>query len=111
MRICRSNTLCDCNNWVLTNKLAFLSYYVINSLLPNDAIWRNDLCELSISLREFIWGFNTRCYTLVQGFCFFWWFLMGCKELKLVLRYTVLLSCAVAQNSLATDLKRRQSSV
>ncbi len=32
-------------------------------------------------LWEFIWGFNTRCYTLVQGFCFFWLFLMGCKEL------------------------------
>ncbi len=24
---------------------------------------------------------NTRRYTLVQGFCFFWLFLMGCKEL------------------------------
>ncbi len=52
-----------------------------NSLLPNNAIWRHDLCELSISLWEFIWGFNTRRYTLVQGFCFFWLFLMGCKEL------------------------------
>ncbi len=28
----------------------------VNSLLPNDAIWRHDLCELSISLWEFIWG-------------------------------------------------------
>ncbi len=27
-------------------------------------------------------GFNTRRYTLVQGFCFFWLFLMGCKELN-----------------------------
>ncbi len=26
-------------------------------------------------------GFNTRHYTLVQGFCFFWLFLMGCKGL------------------------------
>ncbi len=54
-----------------------------NSLLPNDAIWRHDLCELSISLWEFIRGFNTRRNTLVQGFCFFWLFLMGCKELTL----------------------------
>ncbi len=30
---------------------------IINSLLPNDTIWCHDLCELSISLREFIWGF------------------------------------------------------
>ncbi len=28
----------------------------INSLLPNDAIWCHDLCALSISLWEFIWG-------------------------------------------------------
>ncbi len=28
-----------------------------NSLLPNDVIWRHDLCELSISLWEFIWCF------------------------------------------------------
>ncbi len=28
-----------------------------NSLLLNNAIWRHDLCELSISLWEFIWGF------------------------------------------------------
>ncbi len=26
-----------------------------NSLLPNDAIWHHDLCELSISLWEFKW--------------------------------------------------------
>ncbi len=26
-------------------------------------------------------AFNTRRYTLVQGLCFFWLFLMGCKEL------------------------------
>ncbi len=30
--------------------------YVLNSLLPNDAIWRHDLCVLSISLWEFICG-------------------------------------------------------
>ncbi len=28
----------------------------INSLLPNDAIWRHELWELSISLWEFTWG-------------------------------------------------------
>ncbi len=28
-------------------------------------------------------GFNTRCSTLVHGFCCFWLFLMGCKELTL----------------------------
>ncbi len=29
----------------------------ITSLLPiNDAIWNHDLCELSISLWEFVWG-------------------------------------------------------
>ncbi len=58
--------------------------YCVNSFLPNDAIWRHELCELSISLWEFIWGFyfNTRRYTSVQAFCFFWLFLMGCKELR-----------------------------
>ncbi len=30
---------------------------VLTLLLPNGAIWRHDLCELSISLWEFIWGF------------------------------------------------------
>ncbi len=44
------------------------------SLLPNvptnDAPMRHDLCELSIWLWEFIWGFNTRRYTPVHGFCF-----------------------------------------
>ncbi len=56
-----------------------LIIHIINSLLPNDAIWCHDLCKLSISLWEFIWGFSTRRYTVVQGFCFFWLFLMGCK--------------------------------
>ncbi len=26
-------------------------------------------------------AYNTRRYTLVRGFCFFWLILMGCKEL------------------------------
>ncbi len=55
--------------------------WAFNSLLPNDAIWRHDLCELFISLSELYVAFNTRRYTSVQGFCFFWLFLMGCKEL------------------------------
>ncbi len=54
----------------------------INSLPTNDGKCRHDLCELSISLWEFIWVFNTRRYTLVHGFCFFRLFLMVGKELS-----------------------------
>ncbi len=45
--------------------------YSLNPLPTNDAPMRHDLCELSISLWKFIWGFNTRRYTSVHGFCFF----------------------------------------
>ncbi len=45
----------------------------INPLPTNDAPMRHDLCELSISLWEFIWG--ARRYTSVHGFCFFSCFL------------------------------------
>ncbi len=60
----------------------YVQYSLVNSLLPNDAIWCHDLCELSIGLWELYGALNTRRYTLVQGFCFFWQFLMGCKELS-----------------------------
>ncbi len=54
----------------------------INPLLPNDAIWRHDLVNSPYAYENLYEGFNTRHYTLVHGFCFFWLFLMGCKELK-----------------------------
>ncbi len=44
---------------------------LVNPLPTLDAPMRHDLSELSISLWEFIWGFNTRRYTSVHGFCFF----------------------------------------
>ncbi len=43
----------------------------VNPLPTNDAPMRHDLSELSISLWEFIGGFNTRRYTSVHGFCLF----------------------------------------
>ncbi len=61
----------------------YITEQLFNSLPTNDGKCRHDLCELSISLWEFIWGFNTRCYTLVHGFCFFKLFLMVGKELIL----------------------------
>ncbi len=59
----------------------------VNSLLPNDAIWRHDLCDLSISFWDLYGVFNTRRYTLVQGFSFYKLFLMGCKELMGQIHY------------------------
>ncbi len=60
----------------------YMLFCFFNSLPTNDGKCRHDLCELSISLWEFIWGFNTRRYTLVHGFCFFKLFLMVGKELS-----------------------------
>ncbi len=45
--------------------------YFYIPLPTNDAPMRHDLSELSISLWEFIWGVNTRCYTSVHDFCLF----------------------------------------
>ncbi len=50
-------------------------------LLPNDAIWHQDLCELSISLWEFIWGFVLGVILSSTGFLLLL-AVMGCKELK-----------------------------
>ncbi len=36
---------------------------------------------VSTSLWEFMWGFNSMCYTLVHGFFFFYRYFMGPKEL------------------------------
>ncbi len=74
----------SCNNWSLGGG-GGVNSIDINSLPTNDGKCRHDLCELSISLWEFIWGFyfNTRRYTLVHGFCFFKLFLMVGKELIL----------------------------
>ncbi len=50
-----------------TTHISEVHYYImLNSVLSNDARyrWCHDLCELSISLWEFIWGFNTMCYTI-----------------------------------------------
>ncbi len=62
------NRLVDARSLVST-----LASVMINPLPTNDALMRHDLCELSISLWEFIWGvlINTKRYTSVHGFCFF----------------------------------------
>ncbi len=49
--------LCASYMNVWTKSYMQLMVPLVNSLLLNDAIWRHDLCELSISLWEFIWGF------------------------------------------------------
>ena len=43
---------------------------------------RHDPCELSIAYGNLYGALNTRRYTLVQGFCLFWLFLMEGKGLK-----------------------------
>ena len=54
----------------------------LNSLTTNDAYMRHDPCELSIAYGNLYGALNTRRYTLVQGFCFLWLFLMEGKVLK-----------------------------
>ncbi len=57
--------------FINTSKCGLWRPSPFNPLPINNAAMRHDLCELSISLWEFIWWVNTRRYSSVHVVCFF----------------------------------------